>query len=232
MASTQFQLPPGVSGNRGLVLNAAQVDFLRALRANVPPSIPLYVTSATRTAATQAKALVTKRSLGDNLYKLYRADHIIKELMAVPNTVDAMAPIIERYAQAGQFLSRHMRADAVDLRNRDLTPDQRRIVIAAATALGAKVIEETKPPHIHAEGIGGVLSNVQLAVTEKAGRAQRVILEKGAQTTRRAKRAARRARTLYTQRKILYTLSAVGGATVLVALIALAMKKPKQIEAR
>lgn len=149
-------LPAGVTAGSGVALNAAQVDFLRRLRARVPADVPLHVTSGTRTAEDQARALVTKRDLGDDLRALYRSNRaVIDEVLAVPNRVDAIAAVLRRNAQAGRVLSRHMRGDAVDLRNRNLNPAQRQTILAAAGALGAKAFEEAKPPHIHIEGIGG-----------------------------------------------------------------------------
>jgi len=225
-------LPSNVSGGSRLVLNAAQTGFLKALRAAVPASIPLYVTSGTRTPEAQARALVEKRRLGDNLYKLYRAKYIVKALMAVPNTVSAMSPIIARYARQGQYMSRHMRGDAVDIRSKNLSTSQRQTVMAAAKRLGAKTIYETKPPHIHVESIGSTYSDVRFAVEEKAGRAKREFSERSSYAKRSAKRAARRTRALYRQRKVLYTVSAVGGATLLIILIALATRRTKKIEAK
>ena len=163
-------LPPGVSGNAGLVLNDAQAAFLAQLRAAVPPSIPLHVTSGTRSPEAQASALVTKRNLGDNLRALYRSNlDIIEALLAVPNTVAAMATVLRHYMAQDRYLSRHMRGDALDLRSYTLSPAQRAVVMQAAARLGAKTNYETKPPHIHIERIGGLASNALLAAQDGAG---------------------------------------------------------------
>jgi len=149
-------LPAGVTAAGGVVLGEAQTAFLRRLRAALPADVPLHVTSGTRTVEAQARALVDKRDLGDDLRALYRSNRaIIDEVLAVPNRVDAVAAVVRRHALAGRILSRHMRGDAIDLRSRNLTPDQRQAVLAAARSLGAKAIEESKPPHIHVENIGG-----------------------------------------------------------------------------
>ena len=208
-------LPPGVSGSSRLVLNQSQVKFLAAMRRAVPSSIPLYVTSATRTPEAQARALKDKRDLKDNLYKLYRADYIVKELMAVPNTVAAMTPVIQKWMKKGVYMSRHMRGDAVDFRSRNLTKDQIETVMAAARRLGAKTIYETRPPHIHVEAIGDTLSDVRLAAGEKARKAKRMLTQSTTQAQQRAKRSTRRALRLYKRRKVLYTVGAVTGVTVL-----------------
>ena len=162
-------LPPGVTGAGGLVLNAGQTAFLGALRRAVP-GIPLYVTSGTRTPERQAAAMVTKRSLGEDLRSLYQSKDIAGALMAAPNTVPAMAAILRRYMAQGRFLSRHMRGDAVDIRSRNLTVAQRNAVMSAARRLGARPGYETTPPHIHIGSVGGAISDAALAAQDAAGR--------------------------------------------------------------
>jgi hypothetical protein len=194
--------PPGVSASSRAVLNRSQVSFLRALRRAVPRSIPLYVTSGTRTPEAQARALVEKRRLGEDLRRLYRSNADIADaLMRAPNTTSAMASVIQRYMSRGRYLSRHMRGDAVDLRSKILTPTQRNTVMDAARRLGAKAIYETTPPHIHIERIGGSASNLSLAARDAAGQVG------GAAYRQRRKLAA------------LYTTSAVVGLLIVAALV-------------
>jgi hypothetical protein len=201
-------LPPGVTGNAGLVLNSGQVAFLRALRAAVP-GVPMHVTSATRTPERQAAALVTKRSMGEDLRRTYRSNaDIAAALMAAPNTTSAMAAIIRRYMGQGRFLSRHMRGDAVDLRSRNLSVEQRNALIAGAQRLGARAIYETTPPHIHIERIGGSISDAALAARDAAGRAGGYARRGGAALWRRRRTIA-----------LVYTTSAVVGLLVLAALV-------------
>ena len=201
-------LPPGVTGNKGLVLNASQVSFLRRLRRAVP-GIPLHVTSATRTPERQAGALVTKRKLGDDLRKLYRANPDIADaLMRAPNTTAAMAALIRRYLEQGRYLLGHLRGDAFDLRSRNLTAAQRNQVMSAAQQTGAKAIYETKPPHIHIERIGGAASNLELVAREAAGRAR-----------------GRGARALYRRRKTVGIVGASAGVLLLMALVLLRKRR-------
>ena len=202
------RLPPGVTGNSGLVLNDGQVAFLRALRAAVP-GVPMHVTSATRTPERQAAALVTKRNLGEDLRNLYRANSdIAAALMAAPNTTSAMAAIIRRYMNQGRFLSRHMRGDAVDLRSRNLSVEQRNALIAGAKRLGARAIYEPRPPHIHIERIGGTVSDLTLAARDAAGRA-------GGYARRGSAALMQRRRTV----ALVTTTSVVVGLLVLAALV-------------
>ena len=218
-------LPPGVSGNNGLVLNKNQIGFAGQLRRAVPGAIPLHVTSATRTAFKQASALVVKRNLGDNLYKLYKADYIVKELMAVPNTVTAMAAVIQKWANQGHFMSRHMRGDALDIRSKTLTSAQIQAVMAAAKRLGARAIYETKPPHIHVEAIGNAFSDALLAAKDATKRVPRAIRGRS-QSTRRRTRRTRRTLALYKRQRVLYTIGA--GAVSVVVLLALAAALSKK----
>jgi hypothetical protein len=199
-------LPSGVSGNAGLVINASQVAFLAALRAAVP-GIPLHVTSGTRTPEAQAAALVIKRSRGEDLRKLYRANaDIASALMAAPNTTSAMAAIIRRYMDQGRYLSRHMRGDAVDLRSRNLTSAQVQQVMAAAARLGAKPLLESD--HIHVERVGNLASDVALAVRDAGSRAGGYARRGGAAVWRRRRTIA-----------LAYTTTAVVGLLVIAALV-------------
>ena len=223
--------PKGVSGNPKAVLNKNHIAFLTALRRALPASIPLYVNSGTRTPEQQAAALKTKRDIGDNLYKLYRADYIVKELMAVPNTVADMAPIIRKWANKGVYMSRHMRGDALDFsiwRGGKLTKSQIDTIMQTSRRLGAKAIYESKPPHIHIEAIGGTISDISLAAGEKARKAKRMVKQGSTYAQRRAKRSTRRALALYRQRKILYTSLAAGASTLLLLGIFFATRRRKK----
>lgn len=160
--SRSLPIPPGYTGNAGLVINEGQHRFLVALH-RATPGIPKHINSATRTAERQAGALATKRKLGDDLTKLYASNaDIARALLAVPNTTPAMAAVLRHYMAQGRYLSRHMRGDALDLRTRNWTAAQRDAVAAAARSLGARVVIESTPPHMHLERLGaaGALDTV------------------------------------------------------------------------
>ena len=200
------RLPPGVTGNSGLVLNDGQVAFIRALRAAVP-DVPLHVTSATRTPERQAAALVVKRKRGEDLRRLYRANSdIAAALMAAPNTTAAMGAIIRRYMEQGRYLSRHMRGDAVDFRSRNLNQGQIQRVMDAAVRLGAKPLLESD--HLHIERVGGTISDLTLAARDAAGRA-------GGYARRGSAALMQRRRTV----ALVTTTSVVVGLLVLAALV-------------
>lgn len=184
----------GVSVASGATINDAQWAFLARLRAAVDPSIPLYVTSATRTAMDQARALVPKRDAAEalqaqgkdpgdaDLRKLYRRGNgpsIVAALLAVPNDTAAMAAVLQEFMDRGIYLSRHMRGDALDLRTRDWTTAQRGVVVAAAEGLGARALVEYHPPHLHIENIGGG-SGASAAVAAAADAARGALQRGGA----------------------------------------------------
>lgn len=158
---TESSLPAGVTGNGGLHLNQRMVDFLGALRKAVDPSIPIHVNSAVRTVEEQAAAMKTKRDLGDDLRALYGSK--VAPVLAAPNTVAAMSAALQDLANRGIIMSRHMFGDALDLRVRDWTQEQRNIVASAVAALGGKPQFETTPPHLHIEGLGEGKFGVQVA---------------------------------------------------------------------
>lgn len=179
-------LPPGVTGASGLNMNEGQVDFLRRLRAAVPASIPLYVTSATRTAREQASAMKTKRDLGDNLRKLYgpKADAVL----AAPNTVDAMTAAIEGMLRKGIYMSKHMRGDAVDLRSRNWSSEQRKQVEDAVRSIGGRPLYETTPPHLHVDVKTSAVTRVAEAAVDtgvEAAKTTVAVARSGAATLRR-----------------------------------------------
>lgn len=138
----------GVDQKPGVKLNQKMIDFLAAFRSRLPASIPILVTSAIRTPEEQAYALYTKRRLGDNLYKLYGQDRAAP-IMAVPNDVNAMTAAIQKMMSRGVFMSQHMKANALDIRSRNWTGEQSRVVADVVRSLGAKYLFETKPPHLH-----------------------------------------------------------------------------------
>jgi hypothetical protein len=50
----------------------------------------------------------------------------------------------------GVFISAHLRAGAVDIRNRDMTVTEKRALVAAVSEVGGvTALEESRPPHYH-----------------------------------------------------------------------------------
>jgi hypothetical protein len=165
--------PSGVSGGSAVELNAPMIAFLTALRAKVPSSIAIYVTSGVRGATEQARALITKRKeAGDaGVYKLYGQKDLVQEILSVPNDQASMEAVLIAQMARGRFLSRHMRKDALDLQRKYWSADQLNAVVAACQELGAKTLVESNPPHLHLERIGGG------SLTDAAAAAARGVLQ-------------------------------------------------------
>lgn len=140
---------PGVTAGDDVVLTDAMVAWLRELRARVPAAVPLHVTSGVRTAAAQAAAMLSKLSQGDDLMALYRDDGKIARLLTLPADPQAWAAQIQQWVDEGSYLSRHLTGRALDLRIRDLDEGQIALVTSSAKELGARVLREGTPPHLH-----------------------------------------------------------------------------------
>ncbi|MGV3614027.1 MAG: hypothetical protein ACO1SV_01710 [Fimbriimonas sp.] len=125
---------------------------------------PMVVTSAARTPTTQAEALRTKISLGDNIVKLYANKEAAASVLQAykqakwaggskQQVVESMANVIRAQMDKGVYLSNHLREGAIDVRTRDLTHWQRKQLVAAAKevpGVGHSILEST-PPHLHLE---------------------------------------------------------------------------------
>ena len=214
-------VPPGVAAASGIVVNKTVYDFLALLKERVGDAAPLYVTSGVRTATAQARALQTKRNLdpsGGGIRALYRRNAtLINEILAAPNTVAAMARVIQAQISRGSFLSRHMRGDAVDLRSRNLNSTQLAAIVNHAKSLGANVVVERSPAHIHIGGLGSALQRAQQVVTET--------VRKGTKAGKRAGRAALRE---YRRRQKVYTGGAVVLALGIVVILAVLTRKNRR----
>jgi|GEM_PF-6389158 len=125
---------------------------------------PIVVTSAARTATSQADAMRTKIAMGDNVMRLYRdkrsAAQVVQAYREAKHSgasktqvIARMAEVIKTQIDEGKFLSNHLREGAVDIRSRGLTNWERKEIVAAAqeTPGVRRAIVETIPPHIHLE---------------------------------------------------------------------------------
>lgn len=121
----------------------------------------LTVTSGTRDAEAQARAMHVKLELGDDVVKLYRDRPEVHEIIAAydaarrenRNAADvrrAMAETIRAQVARGDYISNHLRAGAVDIRSRDMTARHKDHLRAAAREIpGVSLYEERLPPHFH-----------------------------------------------------------------------------------
>lgn len=119
----------------------------------------IVVTSGARPPARQAKAMYRKLEGGDDLsvYRNKKAVAAIKKAYNDAKTakkseteiIKAMAEVIEEQVKKGVYISRHLRAGAVDIRSRDMSAKQKQAFRKAAKGIAKSIILETIPPHFH-----------------------------------------------------------------------------------
>jgi hypothetical protein len=120
----------------------------------------LVVTSGTRTAASQADAMYIKLEIGDDVVKLYGGGASVKAIKKAyddgkaagddkAKIVDAMTKVIEGQMAKGVYISKHLKAGAVDIRSRDMTDKEKKAFRKAAKGKVKSILLETKPPHWH-----------------------------------------------------------------------------------
>jgi hypothetical protein len=149
----------GVTTNSGVVLSAEAEEYLRRLRTALPSSVQLHVTSGTRTAQSQAQAMLDKataaeklgRSAYDELHAIYKNDALIDVLLALPRELTAWTTTIAARAAAGEYISAHQRGRSFDLRSSVLDSSSLSLLKNAISSSGGKYLVEDAPPHIHVD---------------------------------------------------------------------------------
>jgi hypothetical protein len=119
----------------------------------------LVVTSGTRDPLRQAQAMYKMLRLGADILELYRNKAAAREVKqafdanaAKPpeDAIGAIHAVLEAQIDRGVFISAHLRAGAVDIRNRTMSAAERRAFVKAVEEVGSTtLLEETKPPHYH-----------------------------------------------------------------------------------
>jgi len=121
----------------------------------------LTVTSGTRDAARQAKAMYKMLRLGGDPMRLYRNKEAAREVKeaydskraagkAEGDVVGAMYEVLRAQITRGVYISAHLRAGAVDVRSRDMSSSDKKAFVAAVNeAKGVALLEESAPPHWH-----------------------------------------------------------------------------------
>ena len=135
--------------NSGVVLSEAERSFLEQLVSLT--SVPVHVTSGTRTYRKQASAMLAKFRAGGaaELFEVY-PDDVIGRLLAVPATVEDWTAQITAIADTGAyFTGGHLAGRALDLRTHGLTDDQVAQLVTDCESLGASTLLEDAPPHLH-----------------------------------------------------------------------------------
>ena len=122
----------------------------------------LVITDGTRRPATQAALMLRNLERGDDIVRNYAnksaAAAVLKAWRAARSEgVDGEAmlarltAVITAQVAAGDYVSKHLRAGAVDVRCTDLAEAERRVFKRVARKLGVAVVDEsrTATPHFH-----------------------------------------------------------------------------------
>ena len=147
----EVKLAPAIEGKLAQI---AEAFFRRTGK-------PLVVTSGTRDPERQAEAMHELLRLGVDITKLYRNTRAAAEIARAFQEARAagkppaaavrdLAAVIRRQIERGVFVSAHLRAGAVDVRNRDMSAAQRRAFLEGVAEVGGvAVLDEEAPPHFH-----------------------------------------------------------------------------------
>lgn len=151
----QYTAVPGVYAKPGVVLNSTLRGFAVAVRARF--GLPIVITSGVRTTAEQAAAMRTKVQLGGaaELRATYRGATIEEVIAGGIDSTAAIQRTLDTQVGRGVFLSRHMRADALDFRSTGYPAADLARLQAVCRELGADTLLETTPAHLHVEEIPG-----------------------------------------------------------------------------
>ncbi|WP_129581607.1 MULTISPECIES: hypothetical protein [Sorangium] len=121
----------------------------------------LVVTSGTRDPARQAEAMHDLFRHGADVLGLYKDKAAAREIksayeegLSADEPREAVIAALERVIRAqidrGVFISAHLREGAVDIRNRDMTPAEKRAFREGLDEVGGVfALEESRPPHYH-----------------------------------------------------------------------------------
>ena len=119
----------------------------------------IVITSGKRTSKSQAEAMYGKLVGGDKLavYKNRVAAQEIKKSYddAVtakklkPQVIQSIKSTIDSQILKKVYISKHLRKGAIDVRSRDMTPNEKIKFKTAALGVATKVILEVTPPHFH-----------------------------------------------------------------------------------
>jgi len=146
--------------NSGVSLNAHSTAKVKKIaddfHAQTQKSI--VVTSGTRTASSQAEAMYIKFLQGGS-YTIYKNSSAAKEVYDIYNNAEKgtakskiVADMEEKITeQIGNqnYISKHLKSGAVDIRSRDMTDEEKNTFKKVAKPYASVIILEIKPPHFH-----------------------------------------------------------------------------------
>lgn len=121
----------------------------------------LVITSGTRDPERQAEAMHELFRHGADVLGLYKDKDAAREIKSAyeeglsadrpPEAlIEALEDVIRAQIDRGVFISAHLREGAVDVRNRDMTPADKRAFLDGVEEVGGVLaLEESRPPHYH-----------------------------------------------------------------------------------
>ena len=123
---------------------------------------PLTITDGTRRPETQAALMLRNLDRGDDIVRNYANRTAAAQVRAAwaaarkadldpAATLAAIHAVIAKQVAAGDYVSKHLRAGAVDVRSSDMTRAERATFKRLARELGIAVVDEsrTATPHFH-----------------------------------------------------------------------------------
>lgn len=153
-------MPEHYSVNDGVTLNAISKAKVKKIADDyhAQTSKDIVVTSGTRSAASQADAMYTKFLQGGS-YTIYKNHTAAKEVFDIYSNAatgtdknkvitDMETKITEQIGNQN-YLSKHLKSGAVDIRSRDMTKDEKETFKKIAKPYASVIILEVKPPHFH-----------------------------------------------------------------------------------
>ena len=155
--------PSGYTLLPGVTLSKTTSDALEKLDAAYfkKTGAHLVITSGTRDPARQAKAMYKTMKLGTDILKLYKNRPAAQEIKNAydkfvhrgsEKTIEAIYQVLKDQMDRGVYISAHLKAGAVDVRNRTMSRAQKKAFEKSVIADGSfSFIEESKPPHFHLE---------------------------------------------------------------------------------
>lgn len=158
-AGAHYEVLPGVTMPPHVAARVARIDESFARRTGKH----LTVVSGTRDTGRQARAMVRVMQLGGSLTKLYEDRESALEIKqayqralaakkSVAEATSAVQAALQSQIDRGIYISAHLRAGAVDIRNTTMTESERKAFRAAVREVDqVSLLEEHRPPHYHLE---------------------------------------------------------------------------------
>lgn len=122
----------------------------------------LVITDGTRDPAIQAGLMLRNLARGDDIVRGYANKsaaravrdayrRAVRERLPEPEVLAAITAVIRAQVAAGDYVSKHLREGAVDVRTHDLTRDELSALRKLAAGMDIEVVDETRTatPHFH-----------------------------------------------------------------------------------